>query len=212
MPPNTKAKLLQAAIRVFARKGYKGTTIREINQIAGVANLNAVTYYFNGKEQLYKAVLEFMFEDAAKFIPQKPRHRTEVDPVRQLELFILIYMRILYVIDSELDADLSAIFAKEITHPSPFLDEMVQRYLVPASEDLKAILGEILGPGTTAEVIKDCEASIMGQIYYYQFAWPLIIRCYPDHPAVNTQIEALAARIARFSLGGLEAFQQHPKK
>jgi len=63
-PPDTSEstaeRLLEAARRVFASKGFAGASIREITSAAG-ANLGAVTYHFGSKQGLYDAVLERAF-------------------------------------------------------------------------------------------------------------------------------------------------------
>ena len=205
MKVNTKENILQAAIKIFARKGYRAATVREIALEAGAANISAVNYHFNSKENLYKSVLEFMFEDAKKFVPDENIFvAKEVDPKEKLRVFILTFMKIIYSINSELDADLASIFSKEVTNPSPFLNEMVQKYLVPTNNGLQKIIIEIIGENAPFEVTKSCVDSIMGQIYYYLFAWPLIIRANPDHPAMHTQIESIANHINLFTLGGIE--------
>ncbi len=203
MKGNTKENILRAAIKIFARKGYKAATVREIGAEAGAANLSAVAYHFKGKENLYKAVLEFMFKDTNKFIPEKKTEGEKPAPEEKLKHFILMYMKIIYVLDTELDADLASIFSKEIAHPSPFLSEMVQKYITPSSEELQNILFDIIGEKTPFDVIRKCEDRIMGQIYYQLFAWPLIYSSYPDEPPAHKQIEETAHHIHLFTMGGL---------
>ncbi|MCG8568206.1 MAG: CerR family C-terminal domain-containing protein [Desulfobacterales bacterium] len=204
MKGNTKDKILRAAIRVFAQKGYRAATVREIMAEAGAANPSAVTYHFKGKENLYRAVLEFMFEDAAKFIPDKTEGTPS--PAERLRQFIHTYMKIIYALDTELDADLAAIFSKELTHPSPFLGEMVEKYLVPGGKELRQLLREIAGPHVSKRTIEKCEDSIMGQIYYPLFAWPLISGARPKEPRAHEQIQESAEHIFKFSLAGLQGF------
>ncbi len=199
-----KEKILRAAVRVFAQKGYKAATVREIMAEAGAANPSAVTYHFKGKENLYRAVLEFMLQDADKFIPTPDPEATEPPAREKLRRFILIYMKVLYVLDTDLDADLSAIFAKELAHPSPFLEELARTYLTPGSEQLKDILGQLTGLRATPGQIQACEDSIMGQIYYPLFAAPLIAAARPGEPPTHEQIQAKADHIFEFSLGALE--------
>ena len=55
--PDTRAALLEAGFRVFARKGFDGASVRDITSEAG-ANLGAITYHFGSKRELYSAVLE----------------------------------------------------------------------------------------------------------------------------------------------------------
>ena len=152
--------------------------------------------------------LEFMFEDANKFIPEKKADEKEPSPEEKLSIFILMYMKIIYIIDTKLDADLASIFSKEITHPSPFLTEMVEKHIAVSCDALQKILREILGKKAPYEIIRQCEDSIMGQIYYQQFAWPLIIRTYPDQPLPHTQIDKNARHIFLFTLGGLETIKK----
>jgi AcrR family transcriptional regulator len=53
----TKDKLMDAAEKLFARKGFYGATLRDITAAAGV-DLALVTYHFGGKKQLFVAVIE----------------------------------------------------------------------------------------------------------------------------------------------------------
>src|SRR4051812_41457728 len=53
----THQNLLKAATHLFARYGLDGTTVRDIAAHAGV-NLSLVSYYFEGKEGLYRACIE----------------------------------------------------------------------------------------------------------------------------------------------------------
>lgn len=56
-PENTKEALIQAGTRLFATIGYDGTTVKDISEKAGV-NVSLVSYHFQGKEGLYRAVLQ----------------------------------------------------------------------------------------------------------------------------------------------------------
>ena len=53
----TRDKIMKAATRVFAEKGYHGASIRNIVARANV-NQAAISYHFAGKEGLYRAVLQ----------------------------------------------------------------------------------------------------------------------------------------------------------
>ena len=48
-PEATQLKLLEAAGRVFAEKGFQKATVREIVKAAGLRNIAAVNYYFGDK-------------------------------------------------------------------------------------------------------------------------------------------------------------------
>jgi AcrR family transcriptional regulator len=52
----TRARLLEAAGRLFARGGYAGTPNKDICEAAGT-DLAAISYHFGGRDGLYQAVL-----------------------------------------------------------------------------------------------------------------------------------------------------------
>ncbi len=53
-----KERLLSTGIRLFAEKGYAGSTFRDICEAAG-SNIAAINYYFGDKEGFYKAAKEY---------------------------------------------------------------------------------------------------------------------------------------------------------
>jgi AcrR family transcriptional regulator len=64
-PALTQDKILSAATKVFAERGFRDATTRMICKEAGV-NVALVNYYFRSKAELYKAVIADLFEDVAK--------------------------------------------------------------------------------------------------------------------------------------------------
>ncbi|MFD9946003.1 TetR/AcrR family transcriptional regulator [Nonomuraea sp. NPDC059023] len=52
-PERTRARILDAAVTEFAAKGFAGARVSEIAARAGV-NKQLISYYFGGKEGLYK--------------------------------------------------------------------------------------------------------------------------------------------------------------
>jgi AcrR family transcriptional regulator len=82
---DTAAHLVSAATELFAKYGYRGTSIRMITDRAG-ANLGAVTYHFGTKETLY----ERMFD--AVIHPLRPHLEvavgTQGTPLDRIERFV----------------------------------------------------------------------------------------------------------------------------
>lgn len=56
-PQASRTAILDAAEALFAGKGYRGTSVREIGEAAGVSR-GTPGYFFGSKERLYRAVLE----------------------------------------------------------------------------------------------------------------------------------------------------------
>lgn len=55
---DTRRRLIETAIEVFAAHGYEGTSTRLLAERAGV-NLPAIQYHFGSKEGLYRAVVGY---------------------------------------------------------------------------------------------------------------------------------------------------------
>lgn len=57
--PSTKETLILVAERLFAAHGIDGVSTRQILQEAGVANNSAVTYHFESKAGLVRAIVDY---------------------------------------------------------------------------------------------------------------------------------------------------------
>ena len=58
LEPNARQRLLETATKLFAEKGYAGTSVREIVDRAGVSK-PVLYYHFKSKEGLFYAILEW---------------------------------------------------------------------------------------------------------------------------------------------------------
>jgi len=63
----SRARIVEAAGRLFAARSFSGVSVREL---AGAAKVNpaAISYHFGGKEGLYEAVLQQLVADTAPLI------------------------------------------------------------------------------------------------------------------------------------------------
>jgi TetR/AcrR family transcriptional regulator, regulator of cefoperazone and chloramphenicol sensitivity len=59
---DTRRRLIDAALQIFAAQGFDGASTRTVADKAG-ANLAAIPYYFGSKEGLYRAVAQSIVED-----------------------------------------------------------------------------------------------------------------------------------------------------
>ena len=197
----TRQKLVRAAIKVFADNGFRDATVRQICKQAGTANINAVNYYFGSKEQLYKQILESIF---AEYDRQVPEDFADQTPEDQLHSYIATFCKILYEED---DSGTTAILAEEFTRPSPFLEEMVDTFNRPRVKRLLKVFKDLLGAGATEDMARDCLVSVSGQLLYHSFARPVFSRLFPDYFKENSH-EQWAAHVFQFTMGGIEAYQR----
>jgi len=59
MARNTKDRILEAALALFARNGYAATNIKDISEAVGIVK-SAFYRHFNSKEEVFDAVMEMM--------------------------------------------------------------------------------------------------------------------------------------------------------
>ena len=57
----SRERILTSALEIFSERGFDGTTTREIAACARV-NLGLIKYYFDGKEKLWRAAVDRIFE------------------------------------------------------------------------------------------------------------------------------------------------------
>ncbi|MCE0759719.1 TetR/AcrR family transcriptional regulator [Marinobacter sp. G11] len=104
--------ILQAAEQEFALHGYKGTTIQNIAERAGLPKSN-VLYYFSNKKRMYSAMFDDILLRWNKVFSEiKP----DDDPATALETFIRTKVNM-----SQQYPLASRLFAMEIIQGAPFL-------------------------------------------------------------------------------------------
>jgi len=62
----TKEKIKIAALKLFAEKGLKATTVRDVSHEADV-NVSSIIYHFESKENLYRTIIEEYSETNSAF-------------------------------------------------------------------------------------------------------------------------------------------------
>jgi len=84
---NTKKEILDAAMRVFAEKGFFKATMREIADAAGVTH-GMIRYYFRIKENLWAEVINYGFEFHMNAMREFFESTENIDPVDFFKLFV----------------------------------------------------------------------------------------------------------------------------
>ncbi len=204
----TKERLFFAAIEVFAQKGFKEATVREICERARAANINSINYYFGSKAGLYRAILDNMFAAHASY---EKNDNVPGTPLDRLKAFVISYCAMLYS-GGDIARNITKIFVAEMARPSAGLGQLVEKHTKPQTLTFMETVRELLGPKVSEDTVRDTSISIGSQILYYSYAWPVFSRVFPDHPGMAAYHEKLADHIIRFSLGGIEATRQYYEK
>ncbi len=195
----TRSKLLEAAGRIFADKGYEAATIREICRAAG-ANVAAVNYHFGDKQGLYAEILRQMGRAA-----QLERMTATLDgsaPPEEL-LRRVIKVRI-EGLRSEHRPDWHfRMVAREFANPTPEMSRLIDRFSRPLYERFLELVGRIIHLPPKHEATRLCTQSIWGQISLYAQAGPILSRLWPEFKMTPAQLDRIGDHIANFSLAYL---------
>jgi TetR/AcrR family transcriptional regulator, regulator of cefoperazone and chloramphenicol sensitivity len=197
----TKERLLAAATRVFADRGFKDTTVREICTLAG-ANLAAVNYHFGSKDKLYSTVLGEFLSSAFSRFPTDVGVGPDSPPEDRLKAYIRGFLYRMLGDGDPLYEKLGKLLMAEILEPSVHFDAMSERYIGPTYDALLRIIRDLL-PGAGDDIVHRCAASIVGQCLLFDHAKGIIQRMCPELALEADSLERAAGFIAEFSLGGI---------
>ena len=136
----TKESIMTAAMRLFAEKGLKLVTVREICQAAKV-NVALVNYHFRNKNGLYQACVERLFhestgEELCALDAAVSDARSWRAAVRGWIFGVSRALRV-----TQGGAALAAgFFRQEMVNPSPMCDLVRERYFIPVRESLMRLI------------------------------------------------------------------------
>ena len=187
----TRERILEAAGEVFAEKGFRDATVREIVARAKV-NLAAVNYHFRDKKRLYAEALE---REMRAIHAKHPIDDAGAPAERRLRAFVTGFLH--RVTDG--DSRAGRLMSREMIEPTAALDRLAERVIRPIYAHLVKLVREIRRMSTSQAEL--AAKSILGQILFYKHCAPVIERIDGRLPG----IDVLAGHITRFSLGGIRA-------
>lgn len=126
----TKLKILKAAKKEFADKGFNGARMSSIASSAGV-NQALLHYHFESKENLYRSIFQnFLGDVPEKFTQLFLEELSSWNSTPELELCAAIYIMIGIHTDTH-DDDIHRIFAREMAEGKGMIHEFVKKYIMP---------------------------------------------------------------------------------
>ena len=88
---DTRGDVLSAARCVFAQRGFNGTSVREVAEVAGV-NKAMIYYHFKDKNDLYRAVLSDAF-DALQRVWEHKVFKSDVSARKKIKAYVDEFIR-----------------------------------------------------------------------------------------------------------------------
>lgn len=195
-----RTKLVLAALKLFADKGFEGASTREIADAAG-ANISAIRYYFGDKAGLYRAAFSEPLGD-------QPAHAcAEID------------------LNLPLDAALQAFFAaflaplkrgeevrlvmklhfREMIEPTGAWTEVIDAEIRPQHEMLVHMLAKRFETSPEDLEVKRLAVSVVGMAVHYFVGQEVINVLAPQLIADTDAIDLLATRLAFYAAAMIDA-------
>jgi len=199
-PELTRDKLIDAAGHVFAERGYRATTIREICRRAG-ANVAAVNYTFGDKMGLYTEVLRHSVR-AAKTDAMSAALDASLSPEDTIRGVIRARLRSMCQ-ETRPDWHIRLVM-HEFSQPTVAMERVVDEGMRPIYDRMKKAVGHMIGLPPDHETTRLSVNSIVGQILFYTFSRPVLAHLQPELKLTPNQLDRIADHIADFSLAYLK--------
>lgn len=198
----TRQRLLEAACKVFADKGYQDSSLADICQRAD-ANIAAVNYHFGGKEALYAEVWRHIFETFMAAYPTDGGLPADAPPEQRL------YVRVLALLHRPFDDGRLGqgfqLALREMVSPTEVFAATHKELVGPQRRQTRALIRELIGDGATDQQVLYCEVSIINQCLSANFMKGRRKLMFGRERFTKRQLEQLARHITEFSLGGIRA-------
>ena len=138
-----KAKILSAAVHLYAAKGFDGTRLGEIAESCGLPRAN-LYYYFASKEGIYTALIEQVIDGWDRAFEHI---RADRDPREAIEAYVTAKLEY-----SRTHSVESRFFASEILRGAEFLTRRHRKHMREVTERRADVVREWISQGKLTAV------------------------------------------------------------
>ena len=180
--PGKREQILRAAEQVFAKRGFKGATTREVAEKAGIAS-SLIFYYFKNKMALYEAVFQSFFDQLEDLMQQNLS--LDLDRLGQLKQFLFTFTD--YAREHR---NMIRILLREIIDNGRIVQKVAQEYFKPLYE----VGAEFLKDGQREALFRDVDPlhyihSFIGMNIFYFIAEPIVQAVGAEDPYGSQEVE-----------------------
>lgn len=204
-PQATRRRILAGAGELFAARGFRAATMREIAERAGV-NLASAHYHFGSKQALYLEVVRELFDKLEARLAARGANPGEaLESLSREQLEQMLLRRIEIMLETVLDVAgiHGSIVLREMVDPSDALPLIVEQFIDPQRREMDRIVAR-LAPELTRAEVEYCTRSIVGQTFFYRTHQPALLLLMGRERYPRGLAREAAEHITAFSRGGLE--------
>ncbi|KJC60340.1 hypothetical protein UP10_13475 [Bradyrhizobium sp. LTSPM299] len=142
----SREKLLQTAIRQFAKLGFDGVSTGEIAAATGFSQA-IIHYHFGSKDQLWRESMTYLMHDLDARFPLNLSELRDLGPLEQLRVIVRRFIAM-----SEYSTELSSILIRESIADSDRLEWLVRRHFQKRIDALDNIVKSTVAAGLAKEL------------------------------------------------------------
>jgi len=198
-PKVARSKLVLAALRLFAEKGFESATTRDICEAAG-ANISAIRYYFGDKAGLYRAA--FTEPQGEPPCGANIESYASLPLAQALGLFFTDFLTPLKM-SEEINLVMKLRF-REMIEPTGALQQEIDAEIKPQHEALTLMLKQHLGLQRIDADVHRLAFAIIGMAVHFYVGQQVVSAIAPQIMNSARAIDTLANRLAGYAVSMIE--------
>ncbi|WP_192361356.1 CerR family C-terminal domain-containing protein [Mesorhizobium mediterraneum] len=173
----TRAALVRAALTLFGRQGFDGTSTREIAAEAK-ANIGSIAYHFGGKEGLRAAAADYIVDTIQTIAGQAIGNlQAPNDPeAARAQLFTALERMVAFIVARPEAGEIVQFVLRELSHPTAALDRIYDGVFEPTHRRLCLIWEQATGEPAESEATRLTMFTLIGQVVYFRIGREAVMR------------------------------------
>ncbi|WP_421915220.1 CerR family C-terminal domain-containing protein [Mesorhizobium sp.] len=176
----TRAALVQAALKLFGRQGFDGTSTRQIAAEAK-ANIGSIAYHFGGKEGLRIAAADYIVETIQAIAGQTigglpPVAGASAPEAARAQLFMALERMVGFIVASPRAGEIVQFVLRELSHPTAALDRIYEGVFEPTHRRICLIWEQATGEPAESESTRLTVFTLIGQVIYFRIGREAVMR------------------------------------
>lgn len=198
----TPQRLLVVAAEIFAERGYRAVTLKDI---VAAARVNGATahYHFGDKAGLYRAVIQEQLRLREQQVSMDERDLRQIKPSQRLNAFISRLMKQL-LLDEE-HQFMPRLMLWEAIDPGPAFSVTVRKLPQHQLDLLSRIIRDVVGDRLSRQQVRASAISILGQCVFYRYGRSVLAKTERQAPRSAAAVQKIADHIYEFSLAALNS-------
>ena len=177
----TREALVLAALRLFGRQGFDGTSTREIAAVAN-ANIGSIAYHFGGKDGLRMAAADHIVSTIQTVAGSVLGHIDEsLDAgmgreMAHRQLSAAVERMVGFIVARPEAGEIVQFMLRELAHPTEALDRIYAGVFEPTHRRLCRIWEVATGEPAESDRTKLTIFTLIGQVIYFRIAREPVMR------------------------------------